>query len=342
MPNADAPDETPPKDVDDSGFPRIPGYRILSRIGAGSFADVYKAIQLKLQRTVALKVLPPILASEREALENLIREARAAARISHENIVAVYDVGVADQWAFFAMEFVDGNSLEKLIRRGGPMDERRALQIGLQVARALEHAWNFRIIHRDIKPSNILINRRSVVKLCDLGFARGVLSERDKENQGLTVGTPHYISPEQARGLSETDIRSDIYSLGATLYHAVTGKPPFTGDSIPEIMAKHVSEDPVPVNVLVEHLTPPTVHFISRMMAKDPARRYDPATLVKDLEANQSGEFRVPAGSFSDSSLALLAQENRGKKTRGRKSPSGRHVKKRTRKKRMGRKKRRS
>jgi len=334
-PFPDAPGQSPAQDS-----PRISGYKILSRIGSGSLADVYKAIQLKLAREVALKVLLPGLASEKEHVQYLVREARAAARLSHENIVAVYDVGMSGAHCYFAMEYIEGNSLERLIRRGGAIDEKRALNMILQVARALDHAWCFKTVHRDIKPSNILINRRSVVKLCDFGFARGVLPEDEKESQGLTVGTPNYISPEQARGLGDVDIRADVYSLGATIYHAVTGVPPFSGANAAEIMAKHISEDPVPVNRRVDSLSHGTAFFVGKMMEKDPVRRYEPASLVKDLEAFFRDEFQVPAGSFSDSSLTLLTQNGKGTRS-GTRTPSERKPARKRHRARRPRKRRR-
>ncbi|MHC5081600.1 MAG: serine/threonine-protein kinase [Planctomycetota bacterium] len=303
------------KTPESADLPQIRGYKIHSLIGSGPAADVYKAHQVKLQRDVALKVLRPALAADQEFVRQFLREARAVARLPHENIVAIHDVGKDGSWCYFAMEYVEGNSLEKLLLRGGAIDEKRALNMGLQVAQALDHAWSHRIVHRDIKPSNILVNRRSIVKLCDLGFAKGVLKDDEKEAQGLTVGTPDYISPEQARGLAEVDIRSDIYSLGATLYHAVTGVPPFSGESAADIMAKHIAEEPMPPIERVEYLSPAANYFIRKMMEKDPARRYEPASLIKDLEAFSQNEFQVPAGSFSDSSLTLFAQE--GKKSKG-------------------------
>jgi serine/threonine-protein kinase len=261
-------------------------------------------------------------------VNQFLREAKAVARISHENIVAIYDVGVAGRHCFFAMEYVEGNSLDRLIKRGGALDEKRAISIILQVARALDHASTLQIVHRDIKPSNILINRRSVVKLCDLGFAKGVLRDDKKSAQGLTVGTPNYISPEQAKGLAQVDIRGDIYSLGATLYHAVTGAPPFDGHNAADIMAKHVSEDPVPVAKRVPTLSAETQYFIEKMMEKDPARRYEPASLVKDIEAFNRGEFQAPAGSFSDSSLTQLSGDAKNGKGSGR-SPAIRPLRRR-------------
>jgi serine/threonine protein kinase len=297
-----------------AAFPKIPGYRILGKIGSGSVADVYKAVQLNLARVVAVKVLAPSLAADQETIREFVREARVVARLSHENIVAIYDVGVAAGTCYFAMEYVDGPSLDKIIRRGGAMDEKRIVAIALQVAKALEHAWTFKMVHRDIKPSNILVNRRSVVKVCDLGFAKGVLEEGKMAAQGVTAGTPNYISPEQARGLAGVDIRSDVYALGATLYHALTGVTPFQGKTPAEIMAKQITDEPVPVNVRVPGLTEGITYFISRMMEKDPARRYDPTSLVRDLEAFQKGEFQIPAASFSDSSLALKAEAGSAKK----------------------------
>ncbi|MHC4600075.1 MAG: serine/threonine protein kinase [Planctomycetota bacterium] len=331
--------EDPPQQ--NVAFPQIPGYLITSLLGSGPEAEVYKAHQLKLGRDVALKVLSPHHVTDKEVVNQFLREARAVARISHENIVAIYDVGVAGSWCFFAMEFVEGNSLEKLLQRGGALDEKRALGVVLQVARALDHAWTFQVVHRDIKPSNILINRRSVVKLCDLGFAKGVLRDDKKTAEGLTVGTPNYIAPEQAKGLAEVDIRGDIYSLGATLYHTVTGVPPFSGGSAADIMAKHVSEDPVPARERVSALSNECEYFIGKMMEKDPARRYEPAALVKDLDALFRNEFQAPAGSFSDSSLGSVSQETKEGKKSGKSSSELRPLRRRHKGRRVRRPRRR-
>ncbi len=284
----------------------FPGYELLGEIGRGSIGTVWKARQLRMDRVVALKVMPPAAAAHPRLLARFLREARVVAKLAHENIVAGYDVGEVQGHRFFSMEYVDGQTVAAVLDRGGAMDEKRAAKVVVQVARALDHLAERRLVHRDIKPGNIVLNRRGVAKLCDLGFVRAT-DEPDETEQGTTIGTPNYISPEQARGAARVDSRSDIYSLGASFYHMVTGSPPFSGRTAAEIMAKHIAERlPSPLERRPE-LSEPIAYILERMMAKDPADRYSsPGALVRDLEEFVEGTFQIPVARMSDSSLRLL------------------------------------
>jgi serine/threonine-protein kinase len=264
---------------------RIPGFKLLKRLGRGSMGTVYKARQLNLDRIVALKVLAPFLSENSAYVRRFVKEARLAGKLNHPNIVQGFDAGEVDGTHYFAMEFVDGPTVLTLLERGGAMDQDRALRITIQVARALDHASRQGLIHRDVKPDNIMIAPGGLAKLCDLGLAKDVSRGSGSTERGTTLGTPNYISPEQARGSAEVDIRSDLYSLGATLYHMVTGRRPFEGPNPSVIMVKHINEPAVPPRDLVPDLDVELQRIVQRCLAKSPQDRYQtPAELLVDLE----------------------------------------------------------
>ena len=222
------------------------GYEIISKIGQGGMGAVFKARQVSVDRIVAFKVLPPKLATSRTFVERFLREARAAAKLNHPNIVHAIDAGEADGYYYFVMEFVDGPTVEQLLKMPGGLSQQRSLEIIRDVARALDCAHSAGIIHRDVKPGNILVHSDGTAKLADLGLAREIERTDAAITQlGAAMGSPHYISPEQVRGDASLDGRTDIYSLGATLYHMIVGSTPYTGGTSTEIMAKHLGE-PVP------------------------------------------------------------------------------------------------
>ncbi|MHC4250774.1 MAG: serine/threonine-protein kinase [Planctomycetota bacterium] len=272
---------------------RIKGYQIVSKLGQGGMGAVFKARQLSLDRLVALKVLAPHLAKDKGYVERFLREARAVARLNHPHIIQGIDVGDAEGQYYFAMEFVDGPTLKDVIESEGPLPEARALEVVAQIAEALEHARKNRLIHRDVKPDNIMIDRRGEAKLCDLGlakFASGDSSSTNYDGEPMVVGTPHYISPEQAKGESKVDIRADIYSLGGTLFHALTGRTPFTGMSAAAIMSKHVTDLIDDPRQIKPGISEGAALLIAKMMAKKPADRYsDPEALLKDIRVVAKG-----------------------------------------------------
>ena len=250
--------------------PRVAGYELMARIGAGGMGTVYRARQLSLDRMVAFKILPPELARDESYIERFVREAKLAARLSHPNAIQVFDVGEDAGRHFIVMELVDGAPVSSLVERGA-MDEQQALRIILQVAGALAEAHDHSIIHRDIKPSNILLTSSGIAKLADLGLAKDVSGSMGVSLtvSGASPGTPHYMSPEQCNGLKDIDGRTDIYSLGITLYRMVCGSEPYKGPTPMVVMRKHIDEplpDPGTVN---PSLSAATTQLIRDMTAKD-------------------------------------------------------------------------
>jgi len=272
----------------------IEGYKILSKLGKGGMGSVYLARQLSLNKLVAIKILPPRLAQSDEDLARFKREALATATLNHRNIVHAYDVGESNGYNFLVMEYVEGETVKEVIDREKTIDEGRAVEILEQLADALRHAWSHGIVHRDIKPSNIVIAKpEGIPKLLDLGLAISKKEDLAITKTGVIMGTPYYLSPEQARS-EETDTRADIYSLGITLFHMLTGEPPFAGDSAAVIVSKHLLEplpDPLEKN---PRLSNGICFIISKMTAKDPAERYQTADeLLKDIrELRQSSHLR--------------------------------------------------
>lgn len=268
-----------------------PGYRVIAKIGSGSMGVIYKAIQVSLDRPVAVKLLHPRLARREGFAERFVKEARIQAKLNHPNIVSAYDVGYHDGLYYFVMEFVDGRTVQSLLDRGGSLDERRALGIAHQMAQALGHAHEHHMVHRDVKPANIMLTKSGMAKLCDLGFAL-VRRSADEGDDGV-LGTPTYVSPEQARGDKDIDIRSDIYSLGATLYHMLVGRPPFEGPDAASVIGKHLTERPVPPIHANNHLAPESSRLVERMLEKRRENRFQsPRELVKEIDL----VMRVVAG----------------------------------------------
>ncbi|MFW6108221.1 MAG: protein kinase domain-containing protein [bacterium] len=275
---------------------RLGNFEILQKLGVGGMGVVYKARQLSMDRLVALKVLPRRLARDRSFIERFLREARSAARLNHPHIVQGIDVGEAEGLYYFAMELVQGESLEARLRRQGRIPQREALQIARHVALALDHANAQHLIHRDIKPANILLTREGGAKLADLGLAKRTSDAAVTQAGGL-VGTPLYMSPEQARGRDDIDARTDIYSLGATLYHAVVGSPPFTGATAAAIITQHLFEKPPSPRAAAPELTDGFCAVLMKMMAKQRLQRYQSAAeLLEDIDRLLSGRPPLRAG----------------------------------------------
>ena len=288
---------------------RVGGFELISKIAEGGMGAVYRARQLSLDRTVAVKILPKKLAKDGQFVQRFLREAKLAAQFSHPNIVGALDAGEDAGVLFFAMEYVEGRSLGQVIRRDRVLPESRALEIVTQIARALECAHKHGMVHRDVKPDNILIDSEGTAKLADLGLARQVSDESTRLAQaGTAMGSPHYVSPEQARGDSDIDVRADIYSLGATFYHLVTGTTPFSGQTPAVVMTKHLNETPAPPHAVRPSVSETTSRVVMKMMAKERDARYrSPAELIADLERVSRGQ--EPEAYLPETTLRPAASE---------------------------------
>ncbi|MFM2089923.1 MAG: hypothetical protein RLZZ127_412 [Planctomycetota bacterium] len=259
----------------------VGGYRIEGLLGRGGMGQVYRAHQLSMNRPVAFKVLSPRLATDPSFRERFLREARAAGRLHHPNLISVHDAGEAGDLMFFSMELVEGESLRGRLRRGAlPEDEVWA--VARQVLAALRYAHDAGVIHRDIKPDNLMLSRDGVVKVADLGLSR--LEDADPDAgttvAGAMMGTPHYMAPEQGRDARTAGAAADLYGLGATLYHLATGRVPFTGATPMAVVIAHSSE---PLVFPEERPGPALRRFIAALMAKDPAARPAGAAAALDL-----------------------------------------------------------
>ena len=295
----------PAKGIDLVGR-KIGGCRIEEMLGKGGMGVVYRARHLALDIPVAVKILPPQFAdSDSTFTDRFIREARAAARLQHQNIVGVLNVGRQGGLYYIIMQFVDGESLEDRIEREGRLGPSACLDIMLQLCAALKVACRHKIVHRDIKPDNILIDREGVVKLADLGLAKSMEDRTGLTQSGIGMGTPHYMAPEQAADVKSADRRSDIYSLGCTLFRMLTGRLPFEGESGFTVLTRHMN-DPVPdPHDLAPDLPAQLVAIVRRMMAKNPDDRYQtPGELAAALE-----EARRALTTDAGAAPAIAAEE---------------------------------
>ena len=273
--------------------PKMAGnYEILRQIGEGGMGRVYKARHVKLGNFAAVKFLPPHLAQDDNFVQRFEREAKLAAQLNSPYSVRTFDVVEVDGMRLILMEYVEGESLDDLLSREGRIEEKRALRVIHDVATALDEAHECGIIHRDIKPGNILLTRRGVPKVADLGLAKNVDSDQvNLTSIGAILGTPSYMSPEQAMGLPDLDNRSDIFSLGATFYRMVVGELPFKGDTPVNVMHK-IATRPVPPPLTQNPaLSSDTAAIICKMMAKDRNDRYQSmAAVTRDIEMLLAGE----------------------------------------------------
>ena len=289
-------------------------YRLEKKLGEGGMGAVYRAVDDQLNRVVALKVLPKDKARNELMVKRFKSEARAAANLKHDNIVGVYDSGEADGYLYIAMEFVDGIDVYELLTRKGVLTPKRSLDIVRQVTLALQHAYEQNIVHRDIKPANLLIMRDGSIKLADMGLARSL---SDGETSGITragttVGTVDYMSPEQARDSRSANCLSDIYSLGATWFYMLTGRPPFPDGDILNKITAHATQPRPDIQKIDPEIPDAIGPVIEKMMAIEPEERYlTPAALLQELEtvnlnarpitndllaALADGDTEVPAG----------------------------------------------
>ncbi|MGB7323914.1 MAG: serine/threonine-protein kinase [Rubripirellula sp.] len=293
---------------------KLGGYRIVRLLGRGAMGAVYEAQQVSLDRQVALKTIRDRLAGNPASLARFIREAYAAAQLTHHNVVQIYDFGEDAGRHFFSMEWVRGGPLDAVVRQKGSLDPRLAAGYILQAARGLQFAHRHGMVHRDIKPANLLLSDDGVVKVADLGLVK-IPDQADIESiaastsasgsldsgtevtmQGTAVGTPAYMAPEQTIDAANVDTRADIYSLGCTLFYLLTGRPPFDGSVATEVMQQHAQQAPPDITKINSRIPDPLAKIVNRSIAKQPADRYPSlveciADLEKFLGLNTEGEF---------------------------------------------------
>ncbi len=291
---------------------KIPGYKVIGKLGAGAMAVVYKARQLSLNRIVAIKILPKRFSENPEYVERFYKEGQAAGRLNHPNIVQAIDVGEAGGYHYFVMEYVEGKTIADDLVEGNVFEETEALDIIIQVANALAHAHACSLIHRDVKPKNIMISTNGTVKLADMGLARETTDiEAAQSEAGKAYGTPYYIAPEQIRGKIDIDGRADIYGLGATLYHMLTGRVPFMAEDSADVMRKHLREKLIPPDHINTSLSAGVSEVVEIMMAKRKEKRYnDIEELLTDLEALREG--RPPLHAHKRFDVSMFEQLEKG------------------------------
>ncbi len=285
-------------------------YEVVDNVGSGGMADVYKAKDLRLNRFVAIKVLKPEYSSDKSFVNKFRGEAQSAAGLSHPNIVNVYDVGDDDGLHFIVMELVEGITLKRFIERKGKLEIKEAVGIGIQIAQGMEAAHDNNIIHRDIKPQNIIISRDGKVKVTDFGIAKATNSNTITSN---AMGSVHYLSPEQARG-GYSDEKSDIYSLGVTLYEMLSGKVPFAGDNTVSVALLHIQGEAMPLRELDPEIPVSIDKIVQKCMQKRPERRYHTSSeLIADLKraiSNPDGDFvQIPAFVATDSPTINISDD---------------------------------
>lgn len=272
----------------------IPGFHIQKPLGKGGMAAVFQVQNERWEEDVALKILFPERSSDAKKVRRFHREGELLTRFDHVHIVNGLDHGHHENLHYQVQELIQGTAVDEILHKQGTLKEKQALEILLQVCEALNYMHQQGVIHRDVKPGNILINKKGTVKLCDLGF---VLTDENviEDREGVTVGTTFYMSPEQAQGKQDLDIRSDIYSLGATLYHMVIGEVPFSGRKNQEVMAKQVLQQ-LQGDKVKDQISRPMHYFIEKMMTKKKDYRFQsPGEIIEEisghLEAKEEMEF---------------------------------------------------
>jgi len=263
-------------------------YRLESFVGGGGMGAVFRAHDTTLDRVVAVKVLSGAQSADEDMLRRFRNEAQSAARLDHENIGRVHAVGSDQGWHYIVFEFIEGRNLRDVVRDEGPFAVGRAIDVTLQVADALEHAAERDVVHRDIKPSNIVITPAGRARIVDMGLARlaPTAGDADLTVSGMTLGTFDYISPEQARDPRAADVRSDLYSLGCTLFFMLAGRAPFSEGTMVQKLLQHQQDAPPDITAIRSDVPERLAGILGRLMAKDPDERYQrPAVLAADLLA---------------------------------------------------------
>jgi serine/threonine protein kinase len=289
----------------------VDSFVLEAAIGEGGMGAVYRALDTKLERHVALKLLPPDQASDPEVVQRFYHEGRAAAQLDDENIARVYSIGQDGVYHYIAFEYIEGSTVRQRVEAQGALTVAEAVNIALQIAGAVVHASRRGIVHRDIKPSNIILTPQGRAKLVDMGLARRFERAGDHglTQSGMTLGTFDYISPEQARDPRDVDVRSDLYSLGCTLFHMLTGRPPFPGGTVLQKLIQHQEEPPADVRLLNPAVPAELATIIGKLMAKDRDRRYQtPEHLMRDLLAVAGSIGLEPPHQMPPDWLAVAAR----------------------------------
>jgi serine/threonine protein kinase len=292
------------------------GYEIIGILGKGGMGIVYKARQPILDRIVAIKVMAAHFSGDEEFVARFLREAATAARLNHRNMVQIYTAGEEKGVYYIVMEFVDGVSLQKHIANRGRIDPREAISITISVAQALQHAWNeARVVHRDVKPANVFLSKSGEIKVGDLGLAKSMGAEvMELTDPGTAIGSPHYISPEQAQSAREVDFRADIYSLGCVLYQMLTGRRPYDGETSMAVIIKHVNEPPPEILGAQPDCPVPLAKLAGKMLAKN---RNDRPQSYEELIAELITVRRDLSDTSKDSVSRLKMRPARKKISKG-------------------------
>lgn len=283
----------------------IGNYKIIGRLGKGGMGDIYKAVQVPLNRTVALKVLSPQMGRSEEFSKRFEIEAKAISMLQHHNIVSIYEYGEELGFKYFAMEYIDGYDLGARLRQKKLLVVTDIIDFSKQICRGLLYAHSSNIIHRDIKPQNVLIDKHKICKLTDFGIAK-IFQETNITLTGMAVGTPEYMSPEQAEGQA-LDTQTDIYSLGIVIYEMLTKRPPFTGNNSVAIAYKQVHELPIPPSALRKDTPKRLELIILKALKKNRIERYRSVKeMLNDLDTVDIAE------QYNDTSRVTLPRRNGG------------------------------
>jgi len=274
-------------------------FKLLERVGVGGMGQVFLCEHMFMRKRVAVKVLPPAKADQPAALGRFYREARAAGSLDHNNIVRTHDIDQDGNLHFIVMDYVDGPNLLDVVKKFGAMDIQRAISYIRQAALGLDYAFRNSLIHRDIKPGNILIDRKGVARILDMGLARFLNDQSDqltmKYDDKIVLGTADYVAPEQVANSHSVDIRADIYALGATFYFLLAGHPPFPTGTVSQKLLWHRTKDPTPIRQIRPEVPDNLAVIIGKMMAKDPKARFQtPAQVAAELEQFLTGPVALP------------------------------------------------
>ncbi len=283
------------------------GFRIERHLGSGSMGDVYLATQLSLHRQVALKILPPAVTRDEQTVDRFLHEVRMLAKIQHANVVTAIEAGEDSGIYYLAMTYVAGENLADRLKRAGELPEREALTIAMKVAGALQHVWDrHQIIHRDIKPANIMMDVTGQVMLMDMGISKSFAGEdKSVTTSGFTIGTPDYMSPEQAMARTDLDFRSDLYSLGTTLYHLAVGVSPYKSERIIDVMSKHINDPFPPPQDRNPAVSDGCAALLEKMMSKAREDRHQNwGALIEDIRRVLGGG--MPAGMHREGGGVVL------------------------------------